>query len=756
MHKIHQRLLSILLCLAMVASFVPAIAAAVENEVPVETETALIETVETVLEETEAATVETTVAVVEETEAATVETTEAVVEETEAATVETTEAVVEETEAATVETTEAIVEETEAAAVETTEVIAEESESEEPAAAIETVTEVVPVGPATQTISIDYHVEENENGTLVVVESNTTATAAGAGSTLPKLSAPSNPEWGYTHRLEWDEEQQTAVMVAKPWPGSISWKPSENSQARTSVQVYSTDNPDEPYWETTIHYGSTDIPEWRSEEFFTSNDPDSGSYYFTITEIGDGVNYSDSDTVTSDVWTYTKPSAKLDLCTNLGWEAKHPYNDDGPVPTFTYPANDCVGGYDIDILFAKTATEEPHTIGGIMSAYGAAPGEQDYGFMPDDYIQENGSGFYYFRIKTLSSDITKFCNSDWSALSPAYNLTDVVSNVQSELKDVVADKDSLSEEEIRDAVQSMDTTELKNAMLADESVVSNVAALEEQVGGPAPVEVSKAASDFDADKISIVGANLNNAESADPIKLVIDKPEKDHVIDTAYNNSVAVKFSMDLENVADTEKLAVPVKITMPIPAKINPDFLVILHYHANGTMEELRYPNNVSIYKEGNQYYASFVLTSFSDFVMTQFASVPVYRLYNPYTQEHLLTGGAEERDALISVGWSLDGVAWEAPKEGIPVYRLYNPYDDWHTYTTSESERDTMVAAGWTVDGVVSFGYTGKDGRPIYRLFNPYVQTNYHLFTAGAEERDQLVSVGWILEGTAWYAVK
>ena len=135
---------------------------------------------------------------------------------------------------------------------------------------------------------------------------------------------------------------------------------------------------------------------------------------------------------------------------------------------------------------------------------------------------------------------------------------------------------------------------------------------------------------------------------------------------------------------------------------------------------------------------------------------TVPVYRLYNPYTQEHLLTGGAEERDALISVGWSLDGIAWEAPVEGISVYRLYNPYDDWHTYTTSESERDTMVTAGWTVDGVVSFGYTGKDGRSIYRLFNPYVQTNFHLFTAGTDERDLLVNAGWVLEGVAWYAVK
>ncbi len=135
---------------------------------------------------------------------------------------------------------------------------------------------------------------------------------------------------------------------------------------------------------------------------------------------------------------------------------------------------------------------------------------------------------------------------------------------------------------------------------------------------------------------------------------------------------------------------------------------------------------------------------------------TVSVYRLYNPYTQEHLLTGGIEEKKLLMSIGWSLDGVAWEAPVEGIPVYRLYNPYDDWHTYTTSEEERDTMVSAGWKVDGVVSYGEAGEDPRPIYRLFNPYIQTNYHLFTAGVEERDLLVNAGWILEGIAWNAVK
>ena len=133
----------------------------------------------------------------------------------------------------------------------------------------------------------------------------------------------------------------------------------------------------------------------------------------------------------------------------------------------------------------------------------------------------------------------------------------------------------------------------------------------------------------------------------------------------------------------------------------------------------------------------------------------IPVYRLYNPYTHEHLLTGGEVEKTALLAAGWSLDGVAWNAPESGAPVYRLYNPYDDWHTYTVDENEKAKMVAAGWTVDGAISCSAPAETGRPIYRLFNPYVKTNFHLFTASIEERDMLVAAGWLLEGVAWFAL-
>lgn len=133
---------------------------------------------------------------------------------------------------------------------------------------------------------------------------------------------------------------------------------------------------------------------------------------------------------------------------------------------------------------------------------------------------------------------------------------------------------------------------------------------------------------------------------------------------------------------------------------------------------------------------------------------AVAVYRLYNPYTQEHLLTSEAE-KDLLLAAGWSLDGLAWKAPTSGIPVYRLYNPYGDFHFYSTSQEEIASLTPLGWIVDGVVSYSATAENGKPVCRLFNPYAETNYHLFTASIEERDWLVSLGWHLEGIAWYAL-
>ena len=133
---------------------------------------------------------------------------------------------------------------------------------------------------------------------------------------------------------------------------------------------------------------------------------------------------------------------------------------------------------------------------------------------------------------------------------------------------------------------------------------------------------------------------------------------------------------------------------------------------------------------------------------------SVTMYRLYNRYTGEHFYTSDVSERDRLVSVGWSYEGVGWVAPVSGDPVYRLYNGHvrGGDHHYTTSASERDSLVRAGWSYEGV---GWRSGGSVPVYRQYNPYATTGTHNYTADGSENDRLVSVGWRAEGVGWYAV-
>ena len=517
--------------------------------------------------------------------------------ETEAAIIETAEAEAAETEPAPTETEAAVIEteaeetpETEASVVET---VAEETEAAEE--------KTVTVGATT-----DEVVAWDENAQAVISMEGSASAATVNADGLTQLAAPTNLEWGILHDYwVWDEESQTTVQKDVAMPGVVSWKPAEPTQGMAGIAVYKVGSSN-PVYSTTYHFGSTSVPEWRSVSTFCASDPESGSYYFTITSIGDGVTYSNSATVTSGTWTYVKPSAKLDTCSNITWDWPNVYYD-GP-SNATY-----VGGYETQFLYAATEDEEPYVIGWTLSHY-----PYPSSTIQDSYFQQRGDGYYYCIVRALSSDLTVACNGDWSAMSEAYVLGEVNKTVEEELEDTVTDSSTMTDEEIRSTVQSMDTEELRSAMLADQDntgAVADIAALEKSVGGAAPVEVTDEASAFEAKKVSIVGANLNNAASAsDPIKLVIGKPAEDHVLDAAYNNSVAVKFSMDLDNVADTENLAVPVKITLPVPVTIDPDFLVVMHYHANGTVEEL----HPYVYQKSGQYYAEFVLTSFSDFTMT------------------------------------------------------------------------------------------------------------------------------------------
>ncbi len=132
----------------------------------------------------------------------------------------------------------------------------------------------------------------------------------------------------------------------------------------------------------------------------------------------------------------------------------------------------------------------------------------------------------------------------------------------------------------------------------------------------------------------------------------------------------------------------------------------------------------------------------------------VETFRMYNPYTGEHLFTQDASERATLKEAGWDDEGTAWTSPsKSNAPVYRLYNQWSGEHLYTTSRVERDACVGAGWTDEGIGFYSDPAREGY-VYRLFNPYEEIGTHHYTQDVKERDAMIRNGWRFEGISWYS--
>lgn len=137
---------------------------------------------------------------------------------------------------------------------------------------------------------------------------------------------------------------------------------------------------------------------------------------------------------------------------------------------------------------------------------------------------------------------------------------------------------------------------------------------------------------------------------------------------------------------------------------------------------------------------------------------AISMYRLYNPYSGEHLYTDDTSEYSSLAAIGWQPEGEAWKAPVDGLPVFRLYNPYSGDHLYTREEDEYDYLSTIGWRQEGISFFSNDRDDiddaGYPIYRLFNPYVTTGSHLYTSDLSEYYSLIGLGWQGDGLAFRA--
>ncbi len=415
---------------------------------------------------------------------------------------------------------------------------------------------------------------------------------------LPILATPTELTWGTDYN--WGDNTQPRDLV-----GGTSWKVNSPHQGSFKVTLYQTGN-DDPIAKGGSSFDAGESPAYNTTWVALFNQLDSGSYYFTVQSLGDGIQFQDSKvSEPSPIWTYIKPDKQLATAIEPHW--------DWPKPLWTNLSSEKKYhlSYSIGWYYAKTKDITPQYIGRTGGRINLC--------IPDRIIQECGEGYYYFNVSILSSDITQYQGSTWSELSPAYHLTSVPT--KDGLYNILNDTEIFTPEEIRQAVYDLNTGDLKNALLADQNepggTAELLARLEEKTGVAVSTAAEKPEFEEMAAETQIIGAALNDVpDGTDSVTLNIGSPEKEHVIPEQYHNTVALHFSMGLEGVTNQQDLKVPVRVILPIPSTINPAFLVLLHYGQDGSVEAIEQPYK---FQKDGKWYVSIVLTHFSDFVMTE-----------------------------------------------------------------------------------------------------------------------------------------
>lgn len=428
---------------------------------------------------------------------------------------------------------------------------------------------------------------------------------------LTQLAEPSELHWS-------DETPGLMCFTAnRPTQNRYDWELFRTDldepvmRVRHSFSAFSDDN-----YRTLHHFIWGNVPHERLDA--ADCDMESGTYYFTLRSLGDDQTYSDSETVTSPEWVYTKPETRLEQVTNLRWEGRTACWD-APAGTEGKKVT-----YSVEFYRRREYwSGSPDNITVYWDDIGGYTGQSETSaLLTDRILSYGGTGLYAFRVQAISWDISEVYNSLWTDQSETISVTATGDQVNDQLEDLAnqyTKEEPLTAEEKAELKATLADVgdALEQAMAADQGekdgTVDKVAALENLVGGPAGVTVSDTMTDkFDQTKVSIVGANLNTEGTA-TATLQIGAPSG-AAIPELYRSTV--QFSMKLDGVDGTaqhQQLKVPVCITLPVPEGIDPDFLVILHARSDGSWDQIR----PRIFSEEGVIYASFVVVRFSNFAM-------------------------------------------------------------------------------------------------------------------------------------------
>jgi hypothetical protein len=140
-------------------------------------------------------------------------------------------------------------------------------------------------------------------------------------------------------------------------------------------------------------------------------------------------------------------------------------------------------------------------------------------------------------------------------------------------------------------------------------------------------------------------------------------------------------------------------------------------------------------------------------------YARVPLIRLYNARTNDHLYTISRQEANDAYAHGYRIEGEMgyvydngqWNNGQDWALIYRLRNPRNGKHFYTTDGQENAAAVASGYVLEGLIgAIPRSAGDSEPMYRVYRLYNRSqNKHFYTVDYNERTALLSKGYVAEG-------
>ena len=390
--------------------------------------------------------------------------------------------------------------------------------------------------------------------------------------------------------VQWSSEEEALPQ----------WNAVDGAAGKYQVEAYLNN---ERIYNSTHHYSTTHLEEVYEAGGFTSWVNESGIYKFRMMALGDDANTLDSDwSDYSEDWDFVKADVQFDAPTNAHWDGTHVCWDEPEIPA---EYDSYLKGYEVRIFGDERELVVHHNV---FPNYDTADDMED----PD--VKE-----WTFSVRAISNTPSKIFHSEM-AYSDGYDAEGENAAVSDTIGSIL---DSENPDDLLNAPEKLSQSigELQVAMQTDSSVLEQVEQLEVEYAKKKGIKLNEnlvaddvAELGFSGEDVTIVGALLNAAEDSAKVTLNIKKPAKEEMIDaTAYKNAIQLDFH--LEGI-DPGPLKVPVRITVPIPESINPEFFCVLHYLENGKVEEFLYPD-MEI-DEANRT-ASFTVTSFSTFVLAE-----------------------------------------------------------------------------------------------------------------------------------------